>query len=292
MNGSALSGADRAEDLSPPASPCCYYTPLIVMGGMLTVGHTAALSRVADPWDLRATRAGGPGSESSRTSRVVLRWQWAQEASSTRLVARQGSPPIGPADPIALVATVTRAEYDRLGFWTISLPRAGAVLDEPSDFELQPLEGADSAQAPISDSWHVRAYSIAEVDGGFLVSPGIEPTAATAVPGPHPQVTVSYSLKRPWFPGRSWAVTMHTEPAGLDVPPMVLVANPRAVPVSAEDGEIVARLPAGPDGTTHAIRSGLNLSRSELRAFLDPTVDPGSLPPIRLRHPETGFTRV
>ena len=81
-------------------------------------------------------------------------------------------------------------------------------------------------------------------------------------------------------------------PSGAAVPRMVLVANERAVPLSAEDGEIVARLPAGQDGATHAIRTPLNLSRIGVRAFLDPTIDPGSLPPIRLRHPETGLARV
>src|SRR5271166_5275413 len=82
------------------------------------------------------------------------------------------------------------------------------------------------------------------------------------------------------------------EPSGAAVPRLVLVANERAVPLSAEDGEIVARLPAGQDGATHAIRTPLNLSRIGVRAFLDPTIDPGSLPPIRLRHPETGLARV
>jgi len=175
----ALSGPDRAEDADPPATGFCYYTPLVMVGSMLTIGHPAALSRMADPSELRAARTGGPGE-----------------------------------------------------------------------------------------------------------------SATTAVPGPHPQITVSYSLKRPWLPARPWVLTLRTEPSGAAVPQMVLVANERAVPLSAEDGEIVARLPAGQDGATHVIRTSLNLSRIGVRAFLDPTIDPGSLPPIRLRHPETGLARV
>ena len=124
-----------------------------------------------------------------------------------------------------------------------------------------------------------RAFSLAEIDGISLVSPGLEPSATTAVPGPHPQITVSYTLKRPWLPARPWMLTLRTEPAGAAVPRMVLVANERAVPLSADDGEIVARLPAGQDGATHAIRTPLNLSRISVRAFLDPTIDPASLPP-------------
>jgi len=56
-----LSGPDRAEDTDPPAAGCCYYTPLVTVGSLVTVGHPAALSRVADPSELRATRTGGPG---------------------------------------------------------------------------------------------------------------------------------------------------------------------------------------------------------------------------------------
>lgn len=99
----ALSGPDRAEDADPPATGFCYYTPLVMVGSMLTVGHPAALSRVADPSELRATRTGGPGEEASTASRILLRWRWAPEATATRLVARQGSPARGSSDPDAIV---------------------------------------------------------------------------------------------------------------------------------------------------------------------------------------------
>ncbi len=286
-----LSAPDRAEDSDPPAAGFCYYTPLVLAGSLLTVGHSAALSRVADPSELRAARTGGPGEEAATASRILLRWQWPPEATATRLLARQGSPAWGSSDPAALVTTVARADYERLGSWTLDLPRT--TFAEPSDFELEPASvPADGSLGLRSDNWFIRAFSLAEIDDACLVSPGLEPSATTAVPGPHPQITVSYSLKRPWLPARPWVITLRTEPAGAAVPGMVLVANPRAVPLSAEDGEIVARLPAGQDGATHAIRTPLNLSRVGVRAFLDPTLDPGSLPPIRVRHPETGLARV
>ncbi len=282
---------NRAEDTDPPTAGFCYYTPLLLIGNLLTVGHPAALSRVADPSELRATRTGGPSEEASTASRIVLRWQWAPEATATRLLARQGFPPRGLSDPDAIVTTVARADYERLGSWTLDLPRT--TFAEPSDFELEPASvPADGPFSLRSDHWYVSAFSLAEIDGASLVSPGLEPSATTAVPGPHPQITVSYSLKRPWLPPRPWVLTLRTEPAGAAIPRLVLVANERAVPLSAEDGEIVARLPAGQDGATHTIRTPLNLSRVGVRAFLDPTIDPGSLPPIRLRHPETGLARV
>jgi hypothetical protein len=284
----SILGPDRAEDSAPPGGGLCVYTPLLATGGNLIVGSGASLSRVADPSDLRATRVGGSGNEVPRGPRIQFRWRWPREATLTRLVIRQGKPPSGPDDPEAIVVDVTCEEYDRMGAWAVSLPRP--ELDEPSDFELEPAGGAEAARLP-AGRWHATAYSVVAVEGGSLLSPGLDPTATIAIPGPDPEVTLSYALKRPWMPGRRWSLSVHTEPAGAAVPPLVLVANPRAIPLSADDGEVVARWPASKDGATHLIRTELDLSRSGVRAFLDPTADPGSLPPIRIRHPESGLTR-
>ena len=285
-----LTGPDRGLDLDPPAAGFCYYTPLVAVGETLTVGEAATLSRVADPRELRAIRLGGAAAEGSTGSRIQLRWRWTADAGSTRLAARQGSPPRGPNDPEAIFVTVAKDAYDRQGSWILNLPRAG--LDGSSDFEITPEPGAPNGPFPLhSDRWYITAYSVTEKDGLTLVSPGLEPTATTIAPGPHPEITVTYALKRPWFPGRGWSVVMRTEPRGSTVPPMVLVANDRAIPLSAEDGEVVARLPAGQDGASHPIRTTLNLARYGVRAFLDPMVEPSSLVPIRLRHPEAGPTR-
>ncbi len=282
---------DGAEDTNPPAVGFCYYTPLVTTGSLVTVGHPAALSRVADPAELRATRTGAPGEDASQASRVLLRWRWAPEATATRLVARQGSPPRGASDPDAIVTTVARADYERLGSWTLDLPRTSLI--EQSDFEAEAIaEPASPTPVARSDHWYISAFSLAEIDQATLVSPGLEPSATTTVPGPHPQITVSYSLKRLWLPPRPWMLTWQTGPAGAAVPPMVVVANPRAVPLSADDGDIIARLPVSQDGATHAIRTALNLSRLNVRAFPDPASDPASIPPIRLRHPEIGLARV
>jgi hypothetical protein len=281
-------GPDRAEDADPPSTGFCYYTPLLALGGTLVVGHAAALSRLTDPADLRATRLGGAGDDRSASIRVQLRWRWSAEASTTRVVARWGSPPQGPSDPLAIVAAVTRDEYERMGAWVLTLPRSG--LEDSSDSGIQPTE-ADSMLLP-SDRWHVSVYSVAEVDGDVLVSAGLEQTATIAVPGPHPEVTVSYQLRRPWFPGRQVSIVLHAEPRGSMVPPMVLVANPRAIPLSAEDGEIVARLPLSLDGATYPIPDPSKIARGGVRAFPDPTADPSTCPPIRIRHPDTGQTRL
>jgi hypothetical protein len=73
---------------------------------------------------------------------------------------------------------------------------------------------------------------------------------------------------------------------------MVLVAHDRVVPLSVDDGEIVAHFPSGSDGSRFPVRIPPELSRHNARVFPDPIVEPDALVPIRLRHPETGATRV
>jgi hypothetical protein len=204
-------------------------------------------------------------------------------------VARQGSPPVGPADPAAIVSSVTRDEYDRAASWVINLPRMSLL--ETSELDLTPGP-ADSAYLP-PDRWHVRVYSVALADGAeaSVVSAGLEPTATVAVPGPHPEVTISYLLKKPWLPGRRRSIELRTEPPGSDIPPMVLVENARAIPLSADDGAIIARFPAAKDGASFSIPLSTIAAPGGVRAFPDPAADPDSSPPVRIRHPESGPTR-
>ena len=50
--------------------------------------------------------------------------------------------------------------------------------------------------------------------------------------------------------------------------------------------------PSGRDGTYFPVRTPVKLSQHGARVFPDPNVEPDALIPIRLRHPETGATRV
>ena len=248
----------------------------------------------ADPSELRATRAGGGLGSSAGAGgvRVTLRWRWAPEVTATLIVARQGSPPEGPNDTLAMAAIVPRADYERHQFWTLVLPIApqrNAALPGRS------ANGSETNGEPVSPEggpWHIRVYSVTESDGHRVFSPGMEPSAATILPGPHPEVTVSYVLKRPWLPGAPWSLTFRTEPAGASTPPLVVVAHPRAVPLSVDDGEIIARVPAARDGVRVPIVGRVRLNGHGVRVFPDPSVPPDTLVPIRFRHPETGSTRV
>ncbi len=250
-----------AEDLAPPPIGVCYYTLVSAWSGTATIGHPSRYSCVADPSDLRAVRAGGGG-------RVHLRWKWSPQGTESRVVARAGVPPRGPDDPEAIVASVSDAEYSRLGFFGLTLPTG------------------------VPGPWHLAVFSVASVQGERVVSPGLEPTARTSIPGPNPEVTVSYQFRRPGFPGRPWSLVFQTEPAGSPIPPTALVAHPRTVPLSPDDGEILARFPEARDGQSFPIPPLVDLARQRARVFADPRADPDGMPPIRLRHPENGAARV
>lgn len=249
-----------AVDPRPPALGVCYYTPLTSWARTMTVGVGVPYSRVPDPSELRAVRAGNTG-------RVHLRWRWSPQGAQALVVCKAGSYPLGPDDPESQREVVAEAEYSRQGYAAVTL------LPDP--------------RGP----WHVRVYSVATLAGERVVSPGLDPSARTVVPGPLSEVTVSYTLHRPRFPGRLWSVTFRTEPAGASIPPTALVAHARTVPLSVHDGEVVDLFPRALDGATFRIRSGLNLAEHRVRIFPDPGSAPDGLPPIRLRHPEAEGVR-
>ena len=113
------------------------------------------------------------------------------------------------------------------------------------------------------------------------------------LPGPNPEVTVSYALKRPWLPGLPWSVAFRTEPPGATVPSHGLGRTPtRRSPSAVDDGQIVARFPRGRDGAHFPIHTRIKLSQHGTRVFPDPILELDALTPIRLRHPESGATRV
>ncbi len=254
-----VTAPDYAVD-SPPMLGGCYYTPLTTWGGMTTVGHPAVYSCVTDPTDLRASRSG--------QGQVQLRWRWSPHGTQSLVILRSGTPPTGPDDPHAHIITVHESEYARQGRYTLMLPTS-----EPGP-------------------WHVVVYAITSVDGQPVTSPGNEPSARTVVPGPNPEITVSYGFRRPKLHRRSWSITFHTDPPNSKIPPTVVVTHPRTVPLSADDGTIVATFEAAQDGTTYALPDDVNLKRTRARVFADPRVNPDGLPPIRLVHPEAGATRV
>lgn len=254
-------GDDFTFDRAPLATGQGSYTPLTSCDGKLFVGRETSLSGLPDPRDLHAVHG-------TTNGQVQLRWEWGTHAAWTILLARSGVYPTGPEDRDARRFAVSEADYARLGYHALSLPHSD--------------RGA----------WHIAAFSAARVDGEYVHSPGLDPTSRTTITPAHREITVSYRLRPPRFPGLSWSLCFRTGPPGQAIPPTVLVAHPRTVPLSADDGEVVDRFPASQDGATFRVRGRVRLAACHARVFPDPRAEPSELPPIRIRHPDAGGTRV
>lgn len=278
-----IQSPDRAIDPDPPSSGPCHYVPLTSWGGTWTVGYPAVLCRVADPTELSASRRGGL----TAGARVNLRWSWPAGATACLIVARQGRAPRTPDEPDAIAESVRRGDYDQQGGWTLTLP----TPDLQNGHDSSTRTGIPTATRE-SSAWHARVFGVLEHEGTRFFSPGVEPTAATTIPGPHPEISVSYTIHKPWIPGLPWSISFKSEPAGAVLPPMVLVAHPRTVPLAVDDGQIVANLASAHDGERLKIRPSADIRGHGTRLFLDPTAHPDDLPPIRFHHPETAVARV
>ncbi|MDB5351190.1 MAG: hypothetical protein JWN86_2437 [Planctomycetota bacterium] len=257
-----LRAADhQAVDRDPPDVDVLFYTPMIAWGGSLTVGKSVIVTNIAEPRDLRAVRI-------NKAGKVLLRWRWPSSSSRVHVLSKPGGFPTGPDDPSATAVTVDAADYRRAGSQSLNLP---------------PTEAGP---------WHVAVFAAEKRGGREISSTGLEPTSRTIVPGPNSEVSVSYDVRPHGFFGRTWSVAFHTDPPGSAIPPTALVGHPRTVPLSVDDGEIIAQFPAAQDGETFPIRTKLNLRTHGLRIFADPQADPDGLPPIRIHHPEAEGTRV
>ena len=239
----------------------CYYTPFSIRGGRGAAGRSIAFSCLEDPAELRAARIDG-------SLRVHLRWRWNSHAAQSLVVVKSGEGVIHPDDPSALFEMVSEDEYSRSGYHAITLPQN------------------------VAGPWRVRVFSVIAIDGSRFYSPGLDPTAETLIPGPTPEIELSYTILPPVFPGKKRKVAFQTRPAGASIPPTILVAHPRAVPLSCDDGEIVAHFPATRDGAELPIHAKVKLSRNRVRVFVDPAASMNGSPPIRVRHPDADGVRV
>ena len=255
------SSPDHILDRPVPPGAEIYYTPMIAWAGRLTVGRSASYSHLPDPTELRAIRVG-------RGGKVVLRWKWPPGTSSCLLVARIGAAPASASDPLAKSIRVELAAYLALDSFAWNLPQE----------EARP--------------WHVVALSSHTAEGRQIVSPGVEPGCRVQVTGQPTEVEVSYTLMPPGLIRRAWTVAFRTDPPGLPIPPLVVIAHARTIPISVDDGHEVARLAAGQDGDRRQFRARRSFAKNRIRVFADPTADPDGLSPIRLRHPDAEAPRV
>ena len=283
---------DRAYDPDPPRIGLSYYTPVAGWGDTWTVGQGSVLSRVPDPSELRAPApaagwarppaASGSRSDGDGTRKPWPRWSSPDRVRLPRDRAIRSRPRRTSPARITTARTAGRSAYRR-PHSAASAPRPGGATGRPpsrsrptaahgtSGFTASP---SGTASARSRRAWSRR-----------------RPRSCPALTRKSP---CRYHLKRPLLPipGLPWSLTFRTEPAGSVLPAMVVVAHPRTVPLSVDDGEIVARLPAVRNGARFSIRTPFNLAGHGVRVFPDPGVEPDAQIPIRFRHPETGSTRV
>ena len=285
---------DRAYDLEPPAEGHCYYTPLTVWGGNLHRWPRRGPQPRRRPVRAAATRAGtglGPASGDTRRHAPL-----AVGCGGERVPGRRppGHASAGPERSRRRPGDRSPSRLRSPGLLDAQLAIGSRSPELRSQYlPLHPISRRTPAADPTAQAdagpWHIRVYSLIDLDGVRSISPGLEPTAAMVLPGPNPEVTVSYVLKRPWLPGLPWSVTFRTEPPGSTVPPMVLVAHPARFPsrsTTARSSRISRPAATDPTSRPHAIE----LSQHGARVFPDPHVEPDALTPIRLRHPESGRT--
>lgn len=255
------SSPDHVLDRPVPTGAEIHYTPMIAWAGRMTVGRTVSYSHLPDPTELRAIRVG-------RGGKVVLRWKWPTESTCCLLVARIGAVPAGASDPLSRSVRVELAAYQELDSFAWTLPQE----------EARP--------------WHVVVLVCRVHEGRQMVSPGMEFGCRVQVSGQPSEVEVSYTLTPPSLLRRAWSIAFRTDPPGLPIPPLVVVAHPRTIPVSHDDGDVMARLPAGQDRDQHQFRARRSLAKGGIRVFADPRADSNSVCPIRLRHPDAEAPRV
>jgi hypothetical protein len=117
-------------------------------------------------------------------------------------------------------------------------------------FPAGPEEGAaratvSRAQYAAARGWELRgAERRRHYFSVFARAPGLElhAPAAHALESMGEEVSVRYRVKKQWLRGNAW---LELQGAGtLDLPPLVVVARPGAVPIDPADGETVAEVPA------------------------------------------------
>ena len=248
----------RVIDAHPNPPRPCFYLPLVFHQGLATVGTPLAYVYLPDPGYLHAHR------DRTEPDVVLLTWRWPSEPTHARclVLARTGRPASGPWENDCRSILVDRTTYDRAGAFRLTLP--------------------PRADLP----WYVSVFSQCELGGETWTSAGRNPSAQCAVPQPGQEALVYYAVK-PGGVARPWTLTVRTEPAGATVGPLLLVAQPRILPLTPQDGLVIARFPQAHDGDTLKLDPATRLQGRKLRLFADPEArTAGAHARIRLIVPE------
>jgi hypothetical protein len=246
----------------PPAGKTCYYTSALIENGQWILGPTIPFRGLPDPTYLRVVMDRAHG------RRLLMRWRWPAGVAACLVLVRAGQPPDGPDDPRAIRSIVRDRRL---------LTEEGFALDLPSNG---------------SPPWHIQILAMEDNGNEPRYSQGKDPTSRAVLATHSGSVLVKYHIKRRRFPKFGWYLEVETEPAGAEIPPLVVVSHPRTVPLSADDGVVIARLPALRGNTSVRLETSHSPRGHRVRVFIDPSLDPESLPLLRFRHPTAESTRV
>ena len=275
----ATAGPDRAQDPDPPAAGYCYYTPLAGAGRRLDRRPRLRLRRLRrsdrpprpHAWRDAAT-IGRPRAGSSCAGdgpRRPPRPGWS---------ARQGSPPCRAGRSRGDRRLRGPRRVRRQGSWTLNLPaheprgieRARAPPSRSPERIPLPLAGPLAHHAPIAwSSW----------TDGALVSPRAGATATTSHPGPHPEVTVSYTPEDgPGFRAGAGRWHAHRASRGRRSLPWSWSPTRGRFPSRPTTARSSPDFPPRQDGASFPIRTPTNLARWRRPRLPRPDRGTGFLP--------------
>lgn len=142
---------------------------------------------------------------------IALTWEWPAGVDEVVVAYAHDRYPAGPADGGAARTTVSRAQYEAARGWE--------------------LRGVERRR---------HYFSV------FARAPGQELHAAPAhaLESMGEEVAVRYRVKTQWLRRNAWLELQGGGPATLDLPPLLLVGRPGAVPIDPRDGQTLADIPA------------------------------------------------
>lgn len=142
---------------------------------------------------------------------IALTWEWPAGVDEVVVAYAHDRYPAGPADSGAARTTVSRAQYEAARGWE--------------------LRGAERRR---------HYFSV------FARAPGLELHAppAHALESMGEEVAVRYRVRTQWLRKGAWLELQGAGTAALELPPLLLVARPGAVPIDPRDGRTLAELPA------------------------------------------------
>lgn len=178
-----------------------WITPLSVRDGVAVIGRAVVISTVEDVTALDARASGNS---------IVLTWQWPSGVTAVRLCHRLDCFPTGPQDPKANATEIARVAYERQQPWTLPVAEA------------KPHYLAIYAKAPDGVTWSAGVTRMVWF-------------------GHQPRIDYRVRIRRNWW-RQIRAIELELRSKTLtEARDLVLVIGRGHLPLSVDDGEIIAR---------------------------------------------------